>query len=125
MVGTSPRTPPAEDLNPDDAVGPGGGGGGGGDQLNPLQPPGPPLGQLQQGQQPGQIPPLQVPQGPLANPQDVYLMCVGYQVLLLPVLVPVPLLLRFLLWILVREPWTRTSWPATSPRCYYSVCLGW
>ena len=68
MVGTPPRTPP---LNPDDAVGPGGGEGGGGDQLNPLQPPGPPLGQLQQGQQPGQIPTLQVPQGPLASPQDV------------------------------------------------------
>ena len=68
MVGIPTRTPPAEDLNPDDAVGPGGGGGGGGDQLNPPQPPGPPLGQLQQGQQSSQVPPLQVPQGPLANP---------------------------------------------------------
>ena len=45
---------PAYYLNPDDAVGPGGGGSDGG-QLKPPHPPGPSLGQLQQGQQPGQI----------------------------------------------------------------------
>ncbi len=38
------QPPPAEYLNPDDAVGPGGGGVGGGDQLKPPQPPVPSLG---------------------------------------------------------------------------------
>ena len=72
MVGTPPRAPPQGGLNPDDAVDGGGGGGGGvGDQLNPRQPPGPPLGQLQQGQLPAQVPPLQVPQGPMTNPQEM------------------------------------------------------
>ena len=70
MAGTPPRPPQEEDNN---GNGGGGGGGGGADQLNPAQPPGQPQHvQPQPGQpQPGQPqPPLQVHQGPQANPQD-------------------------------------------------------
>ena len=94
---------PAEYLNPDDAVGPGGGGVGDDDQLKPPQPPGPSLGPLR----------------PPCKPTGCLLDVLGVKT------VPVPLLLRVLLWILVSKSWTSTGWPATSPRCFCSVCLGW